>query len=116
MPQVTGRVFITVGGKRINSKEGATLKFGGVEREAVIADNGVVGPMEKLTAPEIDCTIVHTKEVSLKEIQAIIDTTISFDTDTGRAFIMTHAFYASGLELSKGEVKIKFIGNECKEN
>ncbi|MDP1681088.1 MAG: phage tail tube protein [Burkholderiales bacterium] len=116
MPQVTGRVFITVGGKRINSKEGATLKFGGVEREAVLADNGVIGPMEKITAPEIDCTLVHTKEVALKEIQDIIDSTISFDTDTGRSFIMTGAFFAGGLSLTKGELQIKFQGIECREN
>lgn len=116
MPQVTGKVFITIAGKRIDSKDGASLKYGGIERDAVIADTGVVGPMEKITAPEIDCTIVHTKDVSMKEIQAIVDATISFDTDTGRSFIMRGAFYASGLELSKGELKVKFMGIECTEN
>lgn len=115
MSQVTGRVFITLGGKRIASKEGATLKYGGIEREAVVADTGVVGPQEKITVPEIDCTVVHTKEVSLKELQAIKDATMSFDTDTGASFVLRSAFYASGLELSKGELKVKFQAIECEE-
>lgn len=116
MPQVTGRVFINIAGKRIDSKEGASLKYGGVEREAVIADRGVVGPMEKLTAPEIKCTIVHTKDVSLKEIQDVVDANISFDTDTGRSFSMIGGFFANGLELSKGELQVTFMGTDCTEN
>lgn len=116
MAQVTGRVFITIAGKRITSKEGATLKYGGIEREAVVADAGVVGPMEKIVAPEINCVIAHTKDVSLKEIQAIQDATISFDTDTGRSFVMRDSFFASGLDLSKGELQLKFQGVECEEN
>lgn len=116
MAQVTGRVFITVGGKRIASKEGATLKYGGIEREAVVADSGVVGPMDKIVPPEIECVIPHTKDVSLKQIQAIVDETISFDTDTGSSFVMRNSFFANGLELSKGELKVKFQGIECEEN
>lgn len=115
MPQVTGRVFITIAGKRIGSKEGATLKFGGIEREAVIADVGVVGPMDKIVAPQIDCVIVHTAEVSMKEIQDVTNATIGFDTDTGRSFIMEGAFYGSGLQLSKGEVQAMFYGIQLRE-
>jgi hypothetical protein len=115
MAQVTGRVFITVGGKRLASKEGATLKFGDVKREPVLADSGVVGYSESLTAPEVDCTISHTGETSLKELQGITDATLSFDTDSGRSYVLRNAWCAGALELSKGEVKLNFSGIKCEE-
>ena len=92
MSQVFGRAFITVAGKRYNTKEGASLKFGGVSREAVVGDAGVAGYQEKIEAPQVDCTIIHTANISLKEIQGIKNATISFDTDNGKSFVITNGF------------------------
>lgn len=115
MAQVFGRAFITVAGKRYNTKEGASLKFGGVSREAVVGDGGVAGFQEKLEAPEVDCTIIATGEVSLVEIQNIKDATVSFDTDTGRSYVIANAFNGPVPELSKDGIKAKFYGIEAKE-
>ncbi len=115
MAQVFGRAFITVAGKRFNTKEGASLKFGGVSREAVIGDGGVAGHQEKLEAPQVDCAIIHTADISLKEIQDIKDATISFDTDNGKSFVITNAFSGPVPELSRDGVKATFIGDQCKE-
>lgn len=115
MSQVFGRAFITVGGKRYNTKEGATLKFGGPSREAVVGDAGVAGFQEKLEAPQVDCTIIHTPTISLKEIQGIKDATISFDTDNGKSFVITNAFSGPAPELSRDGVRATFIGTECEE-
>lgn len=115
MAQVTGRVFITVAGKRIASKEGAKLMFGGVERETVIADSGVVGFSEKNVAPGVECTIVHTAATSLAEFQAMTAVSISFDTDTGKSFVLSGAWCANVIELEKGEVKLTFGALDCKE-
>lgn len=115
MAQVFGRAFITVGGKRYNTKEGASLKFGGVSREAVVGDAGVAGYQEKLEAPQVECTIIHTADISLKVIQDIKDATISFDTDNGKSFVMTEAFSGPAPELSRDGIKATFFGLDCKE-
>ncbi len=115
MAQVTGRVFITVAGKRLASKEGAKLMMGGVERDTVTADTGVVGYSEKTIAPGVECTIAHTSDTSLTEFQDIKDANISFDTDTGKSFTLSHAWCAKAVELEKGEVKLTFAAIECKE-
>lgn len=115
MAQVTGKAFITVKGKRQASREGATLRYGGVERQAEMADTGVAGFSEKNVVQEIECSIVHDGNTSLAELMAITDETISFDTDTGKSFVLSNAWCTGGLELSKSEVKVKFQGLGCKE-
>jgi len=115
MAQVTGRVFITVKGRRLASKEGAKLIKGGVDRDEVLADTGVVGFSEKTVAPGVECTIAHTADTKLKDFEDITDATISFDTDTGRSFSLAHAWTAKALELSKGEVSLVFKALTCEE-
>lgn len=115
MAQVTGRVFITVKGRRLASKEGAKLKKGGVDRETVTADTGVVGFSEKTVAPGVECTIPHTADIKLKDFEDIKDATLSFDTDTGKSFVLNNAWNEKALELEKGEVKLSFAALSCVE-
>jgi len=115
MAQVTGRVFITVAGKRLASKEGAKLMYGGVSRETVVADTGVVGFSEKTEAPGVECVIPHTSDVKLADYRAMTAATISFDTDTGASFVLNGAWCGNALELEKGEVKLVFGALDCKE-
>lgn len=113
--QVTGRITITVGGKRLLSREGATLKYGGVERKGVAGDTGVHGYTEETATPGVECTISHTGETSLAELLEITSTTLVFEADTGRTYILRQAWCGGGLELSKGEVKLKFEAMSCEE-
>lgn len=115
MAQVTGRVFITVNGKRIASKEGAKLKYGGVKREGVAADTGPVGFKESVEIPGVECTVVHTADFSLSEFQAITAASLSFDTDSGKSFVLSGAWCAGALELGGGEVGLHFGALSCKE-
>lgn len=115
MAVVTGRVFITVNGKRLSSKEGAKLMFGGVERETVLADTGVVGYSEKTVAPGVECTIAHTADFNMQEMQDMKDVSMSFDTDSGKTFVLSNAWCAKQLELEKGEVKLTFAALSCTE-
>lgn len=115
MAQVTGRVFITVAGKRLSSKSGATLKYSNVKREMVSADHGVAGYKEATEAPGMECTIIHNAETSLAEIQAITTASASFDTDTGKSFVLSGVCCLDALSLADGEVKVTFGAMDCKE-
>ncbi len=115
MPQVTGRAYISLNGQRLRSKEGAKLNTGGVEREAQLSDSGVDGFSEKTAVPQVDCTINHTAEISLADIQNFKDGTLVFETDTGKVFTLTDAFCARPPELTKGEASLVFQGTECLE-
>lgn len=113
--QVAGKVFLTLNGTRLRSKEGASLEMGGIEREAVISDSGVDGFNEKITAPKVDCKVSLTNDVRMADLQAFKDGTLVFETDTGRAYTLTGAWCAKPPKLEKGEVSLEFGAMECLE-
>ena len=115
MAQVTGRVSINIKGSRLTSKEGATLKFSNFSREGVAGDAGPIGFSEKTEIPEIECVIAHTAATRLADIEAMKDETVSFDADTGTSYVLRNAWCVGPMELSKGEVKVKFQGLRCEE-
>lgn len=115
MGQLTGRAYITVAGKRLASKEGAKLGFGNLERTAELGDGGVLGYKEKPTVPYIECTIAHSADTSLSEFANMVDVGVSFDTDSGRSFVLRNAWNAKALEMDKGDVALRFEGMSCEE-
>ncbi len=115
MAQVAGRVFITLNGQRLRSKEGASLEAGGIEREAAISDSGVDGYTEKITAPKVDCKISLTGDVKLADLQAFRDGTLVFEADIGRTYTLTNAWCATPPKVEKGEVSLTFGAVECLE-
>lgn len=115
MAQVTGKVYISMNGKRIRSKEGASLDYGGIKRDAVMSDAGVDGFNEAFQAPKVECAVNHTPDVSLAEFAAFKDGTVLFETDTGSVYTVTGAFLTDPPKMSKGEVTLSFSGVECLE-
>lgn len=115
MAQVTGKVYITIGGQRLRSKEGAKLNIGGIAREPAISDAGVDGYMERHVVCQVDCAVHHTADISLKELQNFRDNTLTFETDTGRIFTLKDAWCASPPEMTKGEISLMFNAGECIE-
>lgn len=115
MAVVTGRVFISLNGNRIRSKEGAKLETGGLEREAAMSDAGVDGPTSKFVAPRVTCKINHTANTSLKDLHAFTGT-LTFETDSGRTYTLIESFSAKPPTLEKGEVDLEYSGSECLED
>lgn len=113
--KVTGRVFISVNGERMRSKEGAKLNIGGAEREAVVGDDSIHGYTEKLTAPSIEATFSHMADTDLKKLADLTDASVQFECDTGRVYVLRNAWNAKPPELSKGEVGVLFNGLSVEE-
>lgn len=115
MGQLTGRAFITAGGKRLASKEGSKLGFGNMERTAELGDSGVLGYKEKPSIPFVECTIAHSADISLAEFADMVDVTVSFDTDSKRSFVLRNAWNAKALEMDKGDISLRFEAMSCEE-
>lgn len=113
--RVTGRVFISVNGLRLRSKEGAKLMLGGAEREAVVGDDSIHGYTEKLTVPGIECTISHMADTELKALADLTDASVQFETDTGPIYVLRNAWLAKPIEMTKGEVSLSFNGLSAEE-
>jgi hypothetical protein len=115
MGQLTGRAFIAAAGKRLASKEGAEIDIGALERKGQVGDTGVLGYTETTTIPYVECTLHHNADMSLQEYADMVDVTVSFDTDSGRSFVLRNAWRAGTVKMSKGEVKLRFEAMSCEE-
>ncbi|WP_454908383.1 phage tail tube protein [Variovorax gossypii] len=115
MPTVTGRVFISVNGQRIRSREGATLETGGINRTAATSDAGVDGFTEAVAVPQVDCEVNHTANTSLDALHSVVDGVLTFETDTGRIYTLNGATSTTPPKLSKGVVTLQYQGKECIE-
>ena len=115
MSKKTGRAFIQAGGIRLASLPGAEIDTGAMERKAVIGDAGVLGYTETPTVPYVECTVQHDSETSLQEFADMVDVKVSFDTDSGKSYVLWGAWRAGTVKMSKGEVKLRFEGMSCEE-
>lgn len=114
MSQLTGKAYIDVPDfGRLRSKSGAKLNTGGYSRETKTSDNGVEGFVEEIAAPFIECTLIHAGDISITDINNIRNANITFQTDTGSAWVITEAWLEEPTEISSGEVPCKFVGKRC---
>jgi hypothetical protein len=113
--QINSRIYVNIDGKRQPLKAGTKFTTGGIERESVLGDAGVEGFSEKTSAPSIDATLLLRADVSLKQIQAIANSTIHLVMDGGKEFVFEGAWCEKANEVSGGEVSAKFGAMSCKE-
>lgn len=114
--QVTGRAFISLNGVRLRSQPGATLNPGGFNRETKIGDVQIDGYSESIAAPSVECTIHHKADTSLTELANMRDVPLTFETDTGKVFLLRGAWCANPPSLSSGNVPLRFEALSCEES
>jgi hypothetical protein len=116
--QITGKAVIRFDGREYKTADEANLSPGGVSREPVKGAGKVHGFTETTEVPEMECTIYHTNQISLAEIQAIDNATVIFETDTGSRWVLTGAFVTDPLSLKTkgGEVAVKMSAMTCEED
>lgn len=116
MAKVTGIVKVYINAQLQRSKEGASLKFGGHERAAVVG-HSVYGYAEKPVASEITFTLADMADTDLIAINDTVDATVRFETDTGKVFLITEAWVSEPVELAGGEgdVSVTMMGQPAVE-
>jgi len=108
---IHGRAFITISGRRYNSKEGATIKLGGEAGTPVVGDSGYAGLQYQIEAGQVDCTIIASNDVSITEIQKLKNVNLTFDSDNGKSYVSSNASNGPVPELSKDGIKVTFYGD-----
>ena len=113
---ITSRGFLDAGSLgRLPTKEGATVNFGGVKREAVMGDDGVLGFSEVFeAAPSIKATIVHAKTTDETAIRNFTGENITLNTNSGKSYTLMGAWTSEALELTikDGQLEVMFLGTE----
>ena len=100
---------------RLPTKEGATVNFGGVKRDAVMGDAGVLGFSEIYdSAPSIKVTITHANSTDETAIRNFTGENLTLNTNSGKSYTLMNAWVSEPLELSikDGQLDIMFLGTE----
>lgn len=104
-----GRATITYNGKRLRTREGATLGLGGTTRTPEALDDGTVGYSEATAAPELNCTVPLTQDLDIEELRNLKDANVVFESDTGKGWVIRDAFTVDAVSVGK-DVALKFSG------
>lgn len=116
MAIVTSRGFLDAGNAgRLPTKEGGTINFGNLKREAVMGDEGVLGHTEEFdSAPFIKVTLVDTNALDKEKLKNFTSQTILYTTNSGQQFTLTDAWVGNPLELNvkEGKLDVEFYGTE----
>ncbi len=113
---ITSRGFLDAGSAgRLPTKEGGTVKLGGVTREPVMGDEGVLGHTETQIAPSIKVTLVDSSALDKEKLKNFAGETLVYSTNNGQQFVLTDAFVSNELELNvkDGTLDVEFYGTEC---
>ncbi|MCK5600436.1 phage tail tube protein [Candidatus Pacearchaeota archaeon] len=120
MSRITGLVEVLVNGSLVLNKEGAIARGIGVngeapvEREPVMGDGGIHGFTDKVIPAELETSITDRDDISLSELASINGngTVIFRAKGGGKSYTMTNATSVGNFEVTagQGETKIKFIG------
>ncbi len=116
MAIVTSRGFLDAGSAgRLPTKEGGTVKLGGVTREPVMGDEGVLGFSETTNAPHIKVTLVDTTALDKEKLKNFVGETLVYSLNNGQQYVLTDAFIGNELELNikSGTLDVEFYGTEC---
>lgn len=109
-----GRATLTYNGKRLKSKEGATLNLGGTSRTPEPLDDGTVGYFEATAAPELTCTVPLTADLAVQELRDLVDANLVFESDTGLSWVVRDAFTVDAVSVGR-EVQLKFSGQPAEQ-
>ncbi|MBL4830038.1 MAG: phage tail tube protein [Aliivibrio sp.] len=113
---ITSRGFLDAGSLgRLPTKEGATINFGGIKREPVLGDSGVLGYSESFdSAPSIKVTIAHVNTTDETAIKNFTGENLTFNTNNGKSYTLMNAWVGDPLELNikDGQLEVMFYGTE----
>lgn len=115
--KMTGRVFINIAGiGRVSSLPGATINIGSEVATPVMSDVGVSGFSYSQEAPFVEFNVRHGAHVNVTALSQVRESTIVYETDTGRVFTLHGATCGKALEVSSGVIQCKFFGDLCTEH
>jgi len=114
--RVVGQVTIRVDGQQFATSGEATLEIGGPSREPVAGDYEA-GAFKEATAPsKLDASLLLKGGVSLANLRAVDNATVTLETDTGTTWIVRNAYCADVISFGQdGKAKVVFQGPPAEE-
>lgn len=115
--RIAGTAYLKVDGVQYALKGGLTISPDPVEREGIAGMDGVHGYSEKPRVPSIKCELSDSGGLSLEQLRAITDATVTAEVATGKVYVLTNAWTKAAHELdaADGKISVEFMGFSCRE-
>lgn len=118
MTKIHGRATIRVNGQVYETDDDATLRPGGIKNNDRMTGQKFYYNQTAISA-QVTCKVPVTKDTSLRALQEIADAEITFESDTGKTWIIRNAAQTGEIELSGGadggKVELTFNGEAGEE-
>jgi uncharacterized protein YlzI (FlbEa/FlbD family) len=110
--RLAGTAYFKIDGNQYSLGGSLTVSIDGTEREGKAGLSGVAGFSEKPRVPFIEGEFFLTETLSLPEIEAITDTTVTAELANGKTYLLREAWSAGAREANaaEGTVEIRFEG------
>lgn len=115
--RVGGIIFIKVDGVQLQAKGNFTYNYGKPKKEGVVGADKVHGYKEAPQIPFVEGAITDAGDLSLENILAISDATVTLELANGKIGVWRNAWFAgegSGT-TEEGEIAVKFEALSAEE-
>ena len=115
--RIAGIAFVHVDGKQYPLRGNFTVSPSRTEKAGIAGQDRVHGYSELPRVPFIAGTISMIPELSLDEIDAWTDATVTAELASGHNYVLRNAWTAEAREIAtaEGEVAVRWEGMECVE-
>ena len=113
--KVWGQARVRVNGRELTLEPKSSLELGGIARESVEADFKAGFFTEKSVPSKLECSVIITPGLSLAELNAIDDATVTFEGDTGQTYVVNHAYVSDNVAINDGKAKLVLMGPPAEE-
>lgn len=117
MAKIGGTAFLSYDGNQLTLAGDLTVSPDIIEREGKAGLSGVAGFTEMNRVPFIEGTFYTVTELSVTEIAAITNATVTAELGNGRTYVLRNAWVSGTREINAadGTVQIRFEGENCSE-
>lgn len=114
-----GIIELKIDGRIYQAKGDFTYGMGKRMREAVVGVDGVHGFKETIVAPFIEGEITDAEDLSLDDLAAIEDATVTLQLNNGKIIALRNAWNTNkdglGANTGEGNIGIRFEGMDAEE-
>ncbi len=112
-----GIAYLKADGRQYDLRGNFTVSPDMTEREGIAGQDGVHGFLERPRVPFISGDITDSAGLSLADLRAITDATVTAELATGKVYVLRGAWTSDAHEINTGDgqISVKFEGLSCRE-
>jgi hypothetical protein len=110
IPTVGGVAYFWAGGRQLRVRGDFKVQPNNFQWEGVTGQDGVHGRKRVPVIPRVEANISDDGTLSLQDLVAMVDATVTVELDNGKSYIYQQAWYSglAQLDTGEGQIGVKF--------